>query len=1128
MTLAADPRADTTREGLVEVDGQGFYMIPDVDRWMFISSAGPLTAGRMDSKRALFPYETDDRLHNAAGNVGPVTAIRIDGQTVWRPFHGPSGDATHRSLYKSVVGDSVIFEEAHLEARLTFRYRWTSDDQLGWVRTSTLTSDGGESVSVEYVDGLLGLLPYGLDPAVYQRLSNLTNAYKRSEVIDPEQRLAVFLLESGITDRPEPAEVLRCTSVWSVGPDAEITVTRDALGQLSSGRAVRPVSKSTGRPGSYLLHGSLDLEPGDTATWHIVADVAQDQAAVVALRNLIRSERDTFALVTKAVERSGEGLVELMAPADALQRTGDRVATAHQFSNVTYNVMRGGVPIDGYRISSHDFAAFVGDRNRQVAGRHADWLDSLPETIDRAALLEQTRSQGDPQLVRLSLEYLPFGFARRHGDPSRPWNSFSIRVRDADGEPYLYYEGNWRDIFQNWEALCMSFPEFLDGVISVFVDASTPDGYNPYRITRSGIDWEVPDPDDPWSGIGYWGDHQIIYLLKLLEASERFLPGRVIESLNARQFSYADVPYRIAPYEELVRNPKSTIHFDEAAHARSAERAARLGGDGRLLLDDDGEVYLVTLAEKLVVPALAKLSNFVPGGGIWLNTERPEWNDANNALVGYGLSMVTLYQLRRYLDHLRTLVQSAEVDQVQMSSEVAGWLRAITATLEGFTPHDEVSDRDRKALMDALGSAFSDYRATIYSSGFSGFTDVAIDDVVALCDAAIGHLDATIRVNRRPDGLYHSYNLVRFDSDEAAGIERLFEMLEGQVAILESGVLSAAERADVIDALFSSAMYRADQDSFILYPARQLPSFLEKNIVPAGDVAGNPLLSSLLEQGDRSVITVDADGNHRFSADFTNRADLIAALDRLAARDTWSELVANHRTETLETYEDVFGHHGYTGRSGSMYGYEGIGSIYWHMVAKLLVAVQHAVIDAGSEGASPEAIRRLIGAYWHVRAGLGFNKTAAEFGAIPIDPYSHTPAHAGAQQPGMTGLVKEELLTRPLEVGVRIEHGSIRFDPVLLRSDELLEQAEVWQVYDVGMQSHDIVVDAGSLGVTLCQVPVIVGSAEGDAEVRVHFSDGSTKRFEGTALDIATSAEVFARSGAVELIRARVPVESHG
>ncbi len=31
------------------------------------------------------------------------------------------------------------------------------------------------------------------------------------------------------------------------------------------------------------------------------------------------------------------------------------------------------------------------------------------------------------------------------------------------------------------------------------------------------------------------------------------------------------------------------------------------------------------------------------------------------------------------------------------------------------------------------------------------------------------------------------------------------------------------------------------------------------------------------------------------------------------------------------------------------------------------------------------------------------------YGAIPTDPYSHTPGFAGAQQPGMTGPVKEDI-----------------------------------------------------------------------------------------------------------------------
>ena len=36
---------------------------------------------------------------------------------------------------------------------------------------------------------------------------------------------------------------------------------------------------------------------------------------------------------------------------------------------------------------------------------------------------------------------------------------------------------------------------------------------------RSGVDWEVVEPENPWSQIGYWGDHQVVYLLRLLQES---------------------------------------------------------------------------------------------------------------------------------------------------------------------------------------------------------------------------------------------------------------------------------------------------------------------------------------------------------------------------------------------------------------------------------------------------------------------------------------------------------------------------------------------------------------------------------------------------------------------------------
>jgi len=1132
---------DHDHDSFATVDGERYYVVADVDRmppflmsivsdgdrWMFISSSGGVTAGRRDAMQALFPYETDDRLHHLGELNGAATAIRyLDDDTtdVWRPATGMLGRQRHRTLYKSVIGDSIIFEEHDEATGLTFRYRWASSDRFGFVRTSTLTNEGAAPRRIELIDGLRNILPNGLDPSLYLPMGNLTNAYKRSELIDSDQRLAVFSLESLVSDRPEPAEALRSTITWSDGLDgASVSLDPEAARLIGTRDAV-DAPLVTGVPGAYFLCTELDLEPGETRTWSIVSDVGLDQPAVTSLRRQLRTLPDRTAELTASLRGTAQSLLETMARADALERTGDEAAFAHHFSNVTYNVMRGGIPMDGYVVDTADFSRYLEHRNVVVALNHRILLSELNPEMNRIELLELLDATGDADLRRLGRGYLPFSFSRRHGDPSRPWNSFSIRTVDEHGNPVTYFEGNWRDIFQNWEAVCASYPMYLPDIVSVFVDASTPDGFNPYRITSNGIDWEVPDPDDPWSNIGYWGDHQIIYLLRLLDATDEYLPGMIEQLLPDARFAYADVPYRIAPYEEILDDPKATIEYDEDAASAIAARVESVGSDGRLVWSD-GAVYHVTLIEKLVVPALAKLSNFVPGGGIWMNTQRPEWNDANNALVGHGLSMVTLYQLRAYLDHLRRLVAAVDIE-VDMSREVADWLGATTEILatDPTHPSGEAPDRERKKLMDALGTAFSDYRSRIYADGFTGTTPVAVVDVATLCNVAIAHLDSTIATSRRDDGLYDSYNLVDISNDhQAASVERLGEMLEGQVAVIESGVLDADQCADVVDALFESEMYRADQHTFMLYPARRLPSFLERNIVPATEVEGNPLLSELLAEGTGTIITRDEDGNIRFDADLTTQEILEEQLDLLAGKDPYRDIVRTHRQAAIDTYRRVFGHHSYTGRSGSMYGYEGLGSIYWHMVAKLLVAIQGASLRFASAGAEPEAIQRLARSYWRVRAGMGFNKTPMEHGAIPIDPYSHTPGHAGAQQPGMTGLVKEELLVRPAELGVVVANGEVTFDPMFLITGELLEDSQEWSVFTTSMDWHTIDLPRQSFGSTVCQVPIVVVVEEGSPRVDATLTDGRVLTMEGESLGAHLSSQIFGRTGDVAHVRAFIP-----
>jgi hypothetical protein len=584
---------------------------------------------------------------------------------------------------------------------------------------------------------------------------------------------------------------------------------------------------------------------------------------------------------------------------------------------------------------------------------------------------------------------------------------------------------------------------------------------------------------------------------------------------------YANVPYRIKPYEALLKNPRRTIELDGALQSQIQKRVASVGADGKLLLDRAGVPCRANLTEKLLVLVLSKLSNYIPEAGIWMNTQRPEWNDANNALVGYGVSMVTLCYLRRFLAFCRALFTRVHDLELSVSAEVAALFHRIESALREHAPllRAQLSDEDRKTVLDALGAAGSDFRHELYTKGFSGSLAVVTgEDIGAFCDLAQRHIEHSIRANRRPDGLYHSYNLMRVTGADRIAIRRLDEMLEGQVAVLSSGALSAGESASLLDALRSSSLYRADQNSYILYPDRRPPRFLEKNNIPADALAGSKLLAELFKAGDRRIVVRDAHGGGHFNAAFRNGEALRQALGELKAGE-YRGLVEKEEAHLLGLYEQVFDHQSFTGRSGTFYKYEGLGCIYWHMVSKLLLAVQEVLGRAVEDGLETDTIARLKRQYGDIREGIGVHKSPELYGAIPTDPYSHTPGFAGAQQPGMTGQVKEDLITRLGELGVVVREGRLQFVPGLLTNGEFLQAPRSFLYYDVEGRACTAEAAADSLAFTVCQVPVIAHRA-GPARIELVMTEGTTTTVPGLILDAETSAALFERTGAVRRLDA--------
>ena len=1100
-----------------------FFMsiVSESNHWLFISSNGGLTAGRKNADFALFPYDTDDKITESFENTGSKTIFIVykeNQEYLWEPFSNRLSRIykTTRNLYKNQYGNKILFEEINYDLNLTFRYQWNTSNTFGFIRQAKVINHSDDEVKVSLLDGLQNILPAGVNSDLQRASSNLVDAYKRTELVK-SVGLGIYALSAIIVDKAEPSEALKANVVWSLGFEkAKYLLSSLQLDKFREGQSIEEETDVKAEKGAYFINSELLLPAETEKEWMIIADVTKSHVDVIALIDKIKNEKDLAQQLNKKIEKGTQRLINLVAASDGIQLTKDKLRDARHFSNTLFNIMRGGIFDNNYHIERWDFIKHIRNSNKEVYNKHQALLNDLPEVFTLFTLKEKIATCKDQDLLRLSIEYLPLKFSRRHGDPSRPWNRFSINTKsEIDGSKILDYEGNWRDIFQNWEALSLSYPEFLEGMIFRFLNATTFDGYNPYRVTKDGFDWETIEPDNPWSYIGYWGDHQIIYLLKFLEILQKHKPGQLENYFNKDLFVYANVPYRIKSYEAILENPKDTIEFDHVSDHKIRKDRESLGADGALLKIADQEIYKVNFVEKILATVLAKLSNFIPEGGIWMNTQRPEWNDANNALVGNGVSMVTLYYLRRFLSFFKDVVGESNLEGVKVSNELVDFYKQVRQTIEDkhHLLIKPINDRDRKLILNGLAKPASEFRQQVYDKGFWGKKrTVSFSGLLRFMTLTLDFLEHSIEANKRSDNMYHAYNLMSVIDDEIS-IDYLDEMLEGQVAVLSAGYLSAKQSLELLDALKSSKLFRADQYSYLLYPNKKLPGFLEKNSFPKSAIENSGLLMRLLDKGDKQIIERDLKGYLHFNSNFRNAKDLKIALDKLS-KSGYGTLVEEESEKIFQLFEKVFNHKAFTGRSGTFYGYEGLGSIYWHMVSKLQLAVQEVCLDAISNNESPKIVGKLLEHYYEINEGIGVHKSPQLHGAFPIDPYSHTPAGKGAQQPGMTGQVKEDILSRFGDLGVFVKEGQLYFDPCILRKEEFITEDKPFDYIDVNNEQKQLRLEENSLCFTYCQVPIVFKLSDKDFLTIVK-KDFTYTEFDNLTLDKDISQNIFNRTGEI-------------
>ena len=363
-----------------------FFMsiVSDSNHWMFIASNGGLTAGRKNSEFALFPYYTSDKITESAELTGSKSIFLVtkkDKVYIWEPF-SDRYDGMHdvtRNLYKNIYGNKVIFEEINHDLELSYRYQWSSSNQFGFVRQSTLVNKASEEVSVSLLDGIQNIMPASVESDQQNAISNLVDAYKRSE-LEKETGLGIYALSAIIVDKAEPSEALKANIAWSLGfENPKYLVSSLQLKQFRKRRPIQEETDVKAEKGAYFLNADLLLPAQAQKEWLIIANVNQNHAAVAQISETISKEKDLAKLIQKDIERGTQQLIELNAGSDGLQLTADNFRDTRHFANALFNIMRGGIFDHNYQIEKWDFTIYLAKANKKVAKKYAATIAALAD-----------------------------------------------------------------------------------------------------------------------------------------------------------------------------------------------------------------------------------------------------------------------------------------------------------------------------------------------------------------------------------------------------------------------------------------------------------------------------------------------------------------------------------------------------------------------------------------------------------------------------------------------------------------------------------------------------------------------------------------------------------------------------
>jgi len=748
----------------------GMAGINGMPMWVFYVNRGQCicSMGVQDKDHALIEFFPANRAYNLASSHGFRTFLRFSETTsvvFYEPFQSHSPENKLSRVQRMIIAPShLTLEEINHSLKLKFTVHYFTvpqDKYAGLVRTLSIHNLGSEPVSLEGLDGLPVIVPYGVDNFSLKNMRRTIEAFV--EVCNLDNGVPFFKAKVEPADRPDVLPITK-GNFYIVFEDT-----------ASGTNIVKPVVDP-----NKIFGSQTDFCYPERFLEMPFEDLIMDQK----LENQLPCAMGLF----KTTLQGGESYnyFSIIGHVSSLNKINKMVSD----------------------IARRDYIELKQNENSEIVQTltQNNLICSSEPGLDyyvRQNFLDNTMRGGFPFTFAAGENNTTlYLFSRKHGDMERDYNDFTLTPT-----PYSQGNGNFRDINQNRRSDLLFNPDLGKENVAYFYNLIQLDGFNPLILRETyfevkdikklqnvlteyieeehlkkvesflgkaftpgkllafleengmaaNLDSEtfIAEVLDHCQkiyrtdyGESYWIDHWT-YNLDLLENYLAVYPEKFQDFLfSDKTFSFYDNPHIVQPRGEkyVLWNGKvmqlDAVLFDEEkAHLIESRKS------GQNLVRSDhgrGAVYYTTLFNKILCLIVNKMASLDPEGvGVEMEAGKPGWYDALNGLPGlFGSSICETLEIKRHILFLLEKIKKYNSGnyEVEIFEELKEFMDELFRLLNSeLQPFD---------FWEAASGAKENYRKQI-KIGVSGEeVKIELDSIEDFLEAALDKLNKGIEKSR--------------------------------------------------------------------------------------------------------------------------------------------------------------------------------------------------------------------------------------------------------------------------------------------------------------------------------------------------------------------------------------------